>query len=104
MLAGMLRAGNCTNSKSWFTVPAKLVMLSARILYFGICSSISENISTSSTSKLLQRSVGCVRLESVHGWAFSNARLLTCQASGIAGEFHMKTFRRQARWKMLIKC
>lgn len=56
MLSGMCSAGNCTNSKSRFEVPAKLVMLSARIRYFGICSSISENISTSSTSKLLQRS------------------------------------------------
>jgi hypothetical protein len=38
-------------------VPAKLVMLSALIRYFGICSSISEKISTSSISTLQQSSI-----------------------------------------------
>lgn len=56
MLSGIDKAGNCTNSKSRFDVPTKLVILSVRILYLGICSSMREKISTSSTSKLVQRS------------------------------------------------
>lgn len=36
-------------------VPEKFVILQARTLYFGICSSIRENISTSSMS-VLERS------------------------------------------------
>ena len=43
---------------TWLQVPEKFVILSARTLYFGICSSMSENISTSSAS-VLQRSVIC---------------------------------------------
>lgn len=60
-MSGIERAGKGTNSKSWLEVPAKLVILSARILYLGICSSISEKISTSSTSELLQRSARAKR-------------------------------------------
>lgn len=43
---------------TWLDVPEKFVILHARTLYFGICSSIREKISTSSASEL-QRSNEC---------------------------------------------
>lgn len=78
MVSGMERAGKVTNSKSWLVVPAKLVILSARILYLGICSSISEKISTSSTSKLLHRSAEAKR----SGWGWLSKFQLRQESSG----------------------
>ena len=47
---------------TWLDVPEKFVILHARTLYFGICSSIREKISTSSKSEL-QTSNECTSRE-----------------------------------------